>query len=160
MASAAPILPGATVTVVDTRSIYAGYTGFVQRISGDRAAVLFEGGRHAVTRVRVAQRFGTPAVAARIECWLETGRTHQIRVHLAHTGHGLIGDPVYGGKRRIARKVMGEDASEAIGKFPRQALHASILGFTHPKSGEKLRFTAPLPDDFDALLFKLENTSA
>ena len=125
-----------------------------------RQAVLFEGGRHAVTRVRVAQRFGKPAAVARIDCWLETGRTHQIRVHLAHTGHGLIGDPVYGGKRRIARKVMGEDASEAIGKFPRQALHASILGFTHPKSGEKLRFKAPLPDDFDALLGKLENTSA
>ena len=125
-----------------------------------RQAVLFEGGRHAVTRVRVAQRFGTPAAAARIECWLETGRTHQIRVHLAHTGHGLIGDPVYGGKRRIARKVMGEHASEAIGNFTRQALHASILGFVHPVSGENLRFEAPLPEDFSDLLSTLKNTSA
>ena len=125
-----------------------------------RQAVLFEGGRHAVTRVRVAQRFGTPAAAARIECWLETGRTHQIRVHLAHTGHGLIGDPVYGGKRRIARKVMGEHAGEAIRNFTRQALHASILGFVHPVSGENLRFEAPLPEDFSDLLSTLKNTSA
>ena len=124
-----------------------------------RQAVLFEGGRHAVTRVRIAQRFGAPAAAALIECWLETGRTHQIRVHLAHTGHGLIGDPVYGGKRRIARKAMGEQASDAIGNFFRQALHASVLGFVHPVSDEKLRFEAPLPDDFSNLLGDLTNTS-
>ena len=61
-----------------------------------RQAVLFEGGRHAVTRVRIVEPFGDPAVASLVECWLETGRTHQIRVHVAHAGHGLIGDPVYG----------------------------------------------------------------
>ena len=80
-------------------------------------------------------------------------------MHLAHTGHGLIGDPVYGGKRRIARKAMGEQASDSIGNFSRQALHASVLGFVHPVSDEKLRFEAPLPDDFSNLLGDLTNTS-
>ncbi|WP_270729648.1 RluA family pseudouridine synthase [Shimia sp. Alg240-R146] len=117
-----------------------------------RQAVLFEGGRHAVTRVRIVEPFGTPAVAALVECWLETGRTHQIRVHLTHAGHGLIGDPVYGGRRKLAEKAVGAAGLEAAKTFSRQALHAAVLGFVHPVSGEDLRFEAEMPEDMAALI--------
>jgi len=112
-----------------------------------RQAVLFEGGRHAVTRVRIVEPFGTPAVACLVECWLETGRTHQIRVHMTHAGHGLIGDPVYGGRRKLAEKAIGPKGVAAAKSFARQALHAAVLGFEHPVTGEDLRFEAPLPGD-------------
>jgi 23S rRNA pseudouridine1911/1915/1917 synthase len=117
-----------------------------------RQAVLFSGGRHAVTRCRVVKPLGVPAVAALLDCWLETGRTHQIRVHLAHAGHGLIGDPTYGGNRRLSVKSVGEAAAAAARSFPRQALHAAILGFTHPVGGENLQFEAELPSDMADLL--------
>ncbi len=120
-----------------------------------KQAVLFEGGRHAVTRARVVERFG--ARAALMECWLETGRTHQIRVHMAYAGHGLIGDPVYGGRRRLAG---GGEAAEAVAAFPRQALHAKNLGFLHPVTGESLRFQSDLPADFRDLAEILRRFSA
>jgi 23S rRNA pseudouridine1911/1915/1917 synthase len=120
-----------------------------------RQAVLFHGGRHAVTRVRVIETFGAPPAAALVECWLETGRTHQIRVHMAHAGHGLIGDPVYGGRRKLSPRAAGEGAAQAAATFPRQALHAATLGFRHPVSGENLTFESPLPADFAALLAAL-----
>ncbi|MEP5213505.1 RluA family pseudouridine synthase [Sulfitobacter pontiacus] len=117
-----------------------------------RQAVLFQGGRHAVTRVRVVESFGTPAAAALVECWLETGRTHQIRVHMAHAGHGLVGDPTYGGKRKLSPKALSPDAIAALTGFPRQALHAAVLGFDHPVTGDALRFEAPLPADMQGVL--------
>tara|TARA_R110002094_G_scaffold1131_7_gene5724 strand:+ start:168 stop:1199 length:1032 start_codon:yes stop_codon:yes gene_type:complete len=117
-----------------------------------RQAVLFHGGRHAVTRARTVERFGTPPVLALMECWLETGRTHQIRVHMAHAGHGLVGDPTYGGKRKLPKAALPEIAAEAIKTFPRQALHAAVLGFDHPVTGEHVRFEAPLPQDMADLL--------
>lgn len=117
-----------------------------------RQAVLFSGGRHAVTRARVVEPFGAPAQAALIECWLETGRTHQIRVHLAHAGHGLVGDPTYGGRRKLNAKALSERAREAVGAFERQALHAAVLGFIHPVSGQEMRFEADLPADMEALV--------
>ncbi len=117
-----------------------------------KQAVVWGGGRHAVTRARVEARFGTPAVAALVDCWLETGRTHQIRVHMAHAGHGLIGDQTYGGRRRLSEKAVGAEAAEAARAFPRQALHAATLGFTHPISGEAMRFEAPLPADMAGLI--------
>ena len=121
-----------------------------------RQAVLFHGGRHAVTRVRVLEAFGQPPVAALVECWLETGRTHQIRVHMAHAGHGLIGDQTYGGRRKLSPKAAGEVAAVAVAAFPRQALHAATLGFVHPLTGAELSFESPLPDDFAKLLALLE----
>ncbi len=121
-----------------------------------RQAVLFGSGRHAVTRARVVRRFGTPPAAALLECWLETGRTHQIRVHLAHVGHGLIGDPVYGGRRRLPERAVGRKAAGAALAFPRQALHAAVLGFAHPVSGKALRFEAPMPADMAGLIEALE----
>ncbi|MEX0329050.1 MAG: RluA family pseudouridine synthase [Ruegeria sp.] len=117
-----------------------------------RQAVLFHGGKHAVTRARVVETYGDPAVLSLIECWLETGRTHQIRVHMAHAGHGLVGDPVYGGKRKLAIRAIDAETAEAVRGFPRQALHAAVLGFEHPISGAFLRFEAALPQDMDVLL--------
>jgi len=117
-----------------------------------RQAVLFNGGRHAVTRARTIERFGTPPVLALMECWLETGRTHQIRVHMAHAGHGLVGDPTYGGKRKLPKAALPEIAAEAVKSFRRQALHAAVLGFDHPVTGETVRFEAPLPQDMADLL--------
>lgn len=126
------------------------------RADRQKQAVTRHGGRHAVTRVRVEEAFGTPPACALVDCWLETGRTHQIRVHLAHVGHGLIGDPVYGGKRRLPEKALGA-AAAAGNAFPRQALHAATLGFVHPVTGEDLRFDSPLPEDMAALVEKLRS---
>lgn len=122
------------------------------RTDRQKQAVVFQGGRHAVTRVRVIDSFGAPPAVALVECWLETGRTHQIRVHMAHAGHGLVGDPVYGGRRKPAARALNAQAAAMVAAFPRQALHAAILGFEHPATGETMRFEAPLPADFARLL--------
>ncbi|RVT84068.1 RluA family pseudouridine synthase [Rhodobacteraceae bacterium CCMM004] len=115
------------------------------RTDRQRQAVTWQGGRAAVTRVRVRSDWGH---AAELICRLETGRTHQIRVHMAYLGHALIGDPVYGGHRRLPRQAPGAPAAAV---FPRQALHAETLGFVHPVSGETMRFHSALPDDMQAL---------
>ncbi|MFV0292574.1 MAG: RluA family pseudouridine synthase [Paracoccus sp. (in: a-proteobacteria)] len=124
-----------------------------------RQAVFFEGerGRHAVTRARMLESFGTPPAAMLVECRLETGRTHQIRVHMAHAGLGLIGDPVYGGARKASTRLLGPVAQK-IQAFSRQALHAAHLGFTHPVDGLHLEFTSPLPADMQDLLVSLRGT--
>lgn len=98
-----------------------------------------EDGRHAVTHWRVLQRFGTETL---LDVKLETGRTHQIRVHMAHIKHPILGDEVYG------------SASSKLGLFG-QALHGYRLTFVHPRTGEEMTFTAPLPEDFIAALIKL-----
>ena len=117
-----------------------------------RQAVVWDGaGRHAVTRARVLESFGADA-ASLVECWLETGRTHQIRVHMAHAGHGLLGDQTYGGKRRLSPKALGPLAAQIGNQFPRQALHAATLGFVHPGTGAQLEFEAALPKDMALLL--------
>lgn len=117
-----------------------------------RQAVHFDKGRHAVTRARMLERFGHPPSAMLVECRLETGRTHQIRVHMAHAGLGLIGDPVYGGSRKASARALGPAAAAAVAAFPRQALHAAHLGFDHPVTGRPLAFDSPLPPDMQALL--------
>ena len=135
------------------------------RTDRQRQAVCGAGGRHAVTRARVLEAFGTgapalPPAASLLECWLETGRTHQIRVHLAHAGHAIAGDPVYGGHRRIAARALTEAGRAALGGFPRQALHAASLGFVHPVTGEALAFEAGVPPDMADLLAVLRAASA
>lgn len=120
-----------------------------------RQAVVMAGGRHAVTRARVLDGFGVPPCAALLECRLETGRTHQIRVHLAHVGHALIGDATYGGRRKLPARALPAEAAAAADSFPRQALHAATLGFVHPVTGAALRFAAPLPADMADLLAQL-----
>ena len=115
-----------------------------------RQAVVWNEGRHAITRARVLEDF--KGAASLMECWLETGRTHQIRVHMAYAGHGLIGDQTYGGKRRLPEKLFGPQAADLANSFPRQALHAATLGFEHPVTGEELEFESPLPADMAGLL--------
>ena len=122
------------------------------RTDRQRQAVHFEQGRHAVTRARLLESFGAPPALALMECRLATGRTHQIRVHMTHAGHALLGDPTYGGSRKLPARALSAAATEAAARFDRQALHAAVLGFVHPVSGEQLRFEAPLPLDMADLL--------
>lgn len=115
-----------------------------------RMAVV-NGGREAITDYRVEQRFGHHSALA---LSLHTGRTHQIRVHMAHIGHPLVGDAVYGGRTRL---VAGLDGAlrRHLADFPRQALHARRLAFAHPATGERMEFEDSAPRDIRALLAAL-----
>jgi 23S rRNA pseudouridine1911/1915/1917 synthase len=121
-----------------------------------RMSVLRAGGKRAATRYKVLEKFGTPErpAASLIECRLETGRTHQIRVHLTHLGHPLIGDPQYGRARTQPRGKSDAEtrAFTVAANFSRQALHAFVLGFQHPSLHKTLRFEAPWPADFAELV--------
>ncbi|MCC0015409.1 MAG: RluA family pseudouridine synthase [Rhodobiaceae bacterium] len=115
-------------------------------------------GRHAVThwqRLALYEAGGKP-VAALVECRLETGRTHQIRVHLAHMGHPLLGDPVYATGFKSKAAILGPKARAALEQLDRQALHACLLAFAHPRTGKVMRFESPLPPDMQALHDALE----
>ncbi|NBN65223.1 RluA family pseudouridine synthase [Microvirga tunisiensis] len=117
--------------------------------------VVRSGGRHAVTHWQVQERFGPadqPPLAALVECMLETGRTHQIRVHMAHIGLPLIGDHVYGAGFKTKANPLPEPLRSTVTTFPRQALHAGLLAFEHPVTGETMTFESPVPEDFKALL--------
>ena len=124
-------------------------------------AVLRGGGKEARTRYRLIEKFGDPdkPFASLIECRLETGRTHQIRVHLTHLGHPLIGDPSYGKSRQAPRPktTAQEVAFAAATNFPRQALHAFILGFQHPTLHKTMRFESPWPADLAELISALRS---
>lgn len=126
------------------------------RSPGDRKkmAVLKSGGRRAITHYRVEAAFGPQdkPLAARVACRLETGRTHQIRVHMASKGSPCLGDPVYGASQ-AAGPVREQVAAAGL---KRQALHAALLGFVHPVTGQTLRFETPLPPDMAALQAGLE----
>ncbi|MBT4673923.1 MAG: RluA family pseudouridine synthase [Rhodospirillaceae bacterium] len=121
-----------------------------------KMAVLARGGKPAETHYRVIRPLGrgpeTLAFAALIECRLKTGRTHQIRVHMAHIGHPIVGDPVYGGRRGRTGHGGDENFGALVAALGRQALHAYRLGFVHPASGEQLTFESKLPADLQALL--------
>jgi 23S rRNA pseudouridine1911/1915/1917 synthase len=112
------------------------------------------GGREAVTHWEVLERYagndGAP-VASLLACRLETGRTHQIRVHLAAIGHPLLGDDVYGGGFKTKASRLGPEAAIALETLGRQALHAYLLGVEHPTRGENLEFRSELPDDLRCL---------
>lgn len=110
-----------------------------------------EDGREALTHYRVLQRFRGHT---HVRCKLETGRTHQIRVHLAHIQYPLVGDKVYGG-RMLLPKGATPELIEALRAFRRQALHAAHLAFEHPKTGKPVDCVSPLPDDMQALLAML-----
>jgi 23S rRNA pseudouridine1911/1915/1917 synthase len=108
-----------------------------------------EGARRAVTAWRVREAFAGASLA---EVALHTGRTHQIRVHLSESGHPLLADATYGGRRREARLAEADPVRRAAEAIGRQALHAWRLGFAHPRTGKPLRFEAPVPADFERAL--------
>ena len=108
-------------------------------------------GKPARTHVDVVERFGGVTL---LRCRLETGRTHQIRVHLTAIGHPLVGDPTYRGRRKIGVRL-----SDDVQAFPRQALHAQRLGLVHPVTHEAMQWAAPLPADFAALVAALRERS-
>jgi 23S rRNA pseudouridine1911/1915/1917 synthase len=109
------------------------------------------GGRSARTRYTVESRFDQPAPLTLLRCQLETGRTHQIRVHMAEIGHPLIGDRTYGAGFATKAALLAEPARGLAEAFPRQALHAWLLGFEHPATGETMRFERPPPADMARL---------
>jgi 23S rRNA pseudouridine1911/1915/1917 synthase len=112
-----------------------------------------ESGKQAITHYRVITKF---AAHTHVQCQLESGRTHQIRVHMAHIHYPVVGDPVYGGRKRLP-KNSSESLKQKIAEFSRQALHACELGLCHPQTGEAMIFSAPLPEDFKTLLDALKN---
>ena len=115
--------------------------------------------RHAVTHYEVIERYqerpDATAIASMVACRLETGRTHQIRVHMAHIGHPLLGDPEYGAGFRNKVNLLPEPARSVVAGFHRQALHAYLLQIVHPRSGAVMRFEADLPDDMRELISSL-----
>ena len=123
------------------------------RIRRTRMAVEVRG-KHAVTHYRVVERYPHHA---RLEVTIETGRTHQIRVHLAHAGHPIVGDATYGTRRARTRDA---DTPDAVSAFPRQALHARRLSLDHPVSGRTLKFESPLAPDMQGLVDALRATAA
>ena len=113
-----------------------------------------EYGKHAVTHYKVLERFGYVTL---IECRLETGRTHQIRVHMKHIGHPLFNDNEYGGDKilkGLSSNKYNQFIKNCFDLLPRQALHAKMLGFIHPASGEEIQFNSEIPADIEAVLKK------
>lgn len=160
------------VTALQARSVKREYLAVVQgrvisggTVEGDigrhpvdrkRMAVVASGGKPAVTHYRVEERFRAHTL---VRVRLETGRTHQIRVHMAHIRFPLVGDPVYGGRFKLPAGA-GEALIRALRGFRRQALHAARLGIVHPRTAEEMTFEAPLPDDMQALLQVLREDAA
>ena len=116
--------------------------------------------RQAITHYEVSEIYPqndeTPRVSL-LECRLETGRTHQIRVHMAHLGHPLLSDKAYGSGFKSSQKTLPQPVQSALGKLNRQALHAYLLGFEHPESGEKVIFKSDLPHCFQKLIATLKD---
>ena len=153
----------ALVRMLEAREIHRGYVGVVRGVFTAGGTIDAPIGRHPIERVRMAVRDnGREAVThyrvirryrahTHVRVELETGRTHQIRVHMAHAGYPLVGDRVYGGRLAFPRGA-SEELRQALRGFPRQALHAARLAFEHPVSGQALDLSSPLPADIRGLL--------
>lgn len=154
----------ALVRQLKARSVSRQYEAIVHGEVNRRGVVDEPIGRHPVARIRMAVTpgGGKPALShyqpvsryrgyTHLRVILETGRTHQIRVHMAHIGHPLLGDPLYGGRLKIPAGI-GEALSTGLRNFNRQALHAAQLALSHPESGAPMRWEAPLPEDMEKLL--------
>lgn len=151
------------VRQLQERSVHREYRALVQGLPISGGTIELPIGRHPVDRKRMAVvGGGRPAIThyrilhrlrahTLLSVQLDTGRTHQIRVHMAQVGHPVVGDPTYGGRPRPIGG-MAEPAAQALAAFRRQALHAAVLGLLHPETGAECRFEAPLPADFQALL--------
>jgi 23S rRNA pseudouridine1911/1915/1917 synthase len=152
----------ALVAQLSAREVHRQYSGGTAHAAIDRhprdrlRMAVREDGKDAVTHYRLRERFRSHTA---LECRLETGRTHQIRVHMAHLKHPIIGDPLYGGSLRLP-KGASEELIAALRGFKRQALHAEVLEFAHPVTGEAVRCEAPLPEDMQHLLRVLREDAA
>ena len=160
------------VRQLQARKVKREYLALVRGVVRAGGSVTAHIGRHPVHRTRMSVRArGKEATShyrvkaayrshTLLQVRLESGRTHQIRVHMAHIGHPVLGDPVYGGRGRSRNdKGAGPELTEALRGFPRQALHAERLGLRHPETGEPLEWTAPAPDDMRGLMAALEEDS-
>jgi 23S rRNA pseudouridine1911/1915/1917 synthase len=123
-----------------------------------RMAVVTRGGKTALTHYRTQRSFA--GAVSLVECRLATGRTHQIRVHLSHAGHPVVGDPIYLRRIPAASRGLADPPRRLLLDFPRQALHAETLGFRHPRTGAEMRFSSAPPPDFMTLLDALAQTMA
>jgi len=136
-------------------------TAPLARHPGDRKRyAVVEGGKHAVTHWKVLERFG---FASLVSLKLETGRTHQIRVHMAHKGWPVFGDGTYGGRLHGLSRMTSfqrDTARKALAKIDRHALHAKVLGFLHPANFEKVRFDSELPEDMESVISYLRESSS
>jgi 23S rRNA pseudouridine1911/1915/1917 synthase len=143
----APVPPMGTIDAAIARSTTARTKMAVTRAerAGARAAVT-----HYATLMTARDRKGA-AVASLLSLTLETGRTHQIRVHLTHAGHPLLGDPAYGSSHKTRTAKLPTAAKDALERLGRQALHAAVLGFEHPRTGRAMRFESAVPPDLAAL---------
>lgn len=130
----------------------------IGRSNSDKSkmCVLAHGGKNAITYYKILEVL-CEGLFSLVECRLETGRTHQIRVHMSHIGHSIVGDPIYGTNARKVKQLLNEDFKIALGSFNRQALHAYRLALCHPLSGEEMVFTADLPNDMRELLSIMRN---
>lgn len=123
-----------------------------------KMALRRQGGKAAITHYKRLHSYAGGSFSL-LECRLETGRTHQIRVHLTSQGLPLVGDPIYGQSRLGSLRALPTELRTSIEKFPRQALHAGLLGFIHPRRAEALRFQSPIPEDIQNLITSLETVS-
>ncbi|HKI73359.1 MAG TPA: 23S rRNA pseudouridine(1911/1915/1917) synthase RluD [Pseudomonadales bacterium] len=159
----------ALVQQLQARQVHRIYFALVHGVVTTRGTVDAPIGRHPTTRTRMAvQASGKQAIThyrvvtrypghSLLEVSLETGRTHQIRVHMSHIGHPLVGDPTYGGRQ--TRRRVPPELSEALDAMPRQALHAKALSFEHPETGQQVTFESDLPHDMEELLEAMESVS-